>query len=85
MYMSQDPNLSTSSDTRWEGLSTVAAGMILFSFNALIAYAVVESSDVLTNIPQGWFVLYGTLVLMTGVYVFGQGTLNAVQKFKSGK
>lgn len=75
-------NLTTSSKERWEYLGTVVSILILTSLVLLVlgsSYGLLS----LTAIGQSWFLLYSTVCLMSATWVFGKGTLKAVQKFMS--
>jgi hypothetical protein len=80
----RDENLTTSSRERWEYLGTVVSILILSSLVLLVlgsSYGLLS----LAAIGQSWFLLYSTICLMAATWVFGKGTLKAVQKFTSSK
>lgn len=77
-----DEGLTTSTSERWEYTGTIVAIVTLLSLVTLVVGAG-YGIFILSAIPQAWFLLYLTVCLMAATWVFGRGTLKAVQKFKS--
>lgn len=74
-----DKNTTRSSDTRWEYIGTILAGLMVTSLPVIVigsSYGVFT----LSPIGQAWFVLYAMVTLMAATWTFGEETLNAVQK-----
>lgn len=78
---STDEDTTQSSDVRWEYTSTIASLLIVASF-ALLLIGDALGRFSLSSIEQGWFLLYGTVVLASVIYIFGEETLAAVKKFR---
>jgi len=80
--MEGDGNYSTT-DTmlRAEYLGTVLA-LILLGSLALLVVGAAFGIFSLSAIPQGWFLLYSTVVLIVATWTFGKDTLMAVKDFK---
>lgn len=79
-----NPDTTSSSQTRWTYIATLLAGVAVTSLPILVLGASAGLLS-LTIVTQGWFVLYSTIVLMAATWTFGEETLKAVQRAKSGK
>lgn len=74
---------TTSSERRWKYTGTILALLTVASLPALIILAGL-SVVALSPITQGWWLLYGTLVLMAATWTFGRETLQAVYEARGG-
>lgn len=74
-----DENTTSSSQTRWEYIGTVLAGLMVTSLPVLMIGTAIGAFK-LSGISQAWFMLYFTITLMAATWAFGEETLKAVQK-----
>ncbi len=74
-----DNSTTKSTRTRWEYIGTLLAGVMVISLPILILGAA-YGPLVLAPISQGWYVLYGLVVLMAATWAFGKETLEAAKE-----
>jgi hypothetical protein len=80
---SDDENLTTSQQERWEYIGTILAGVIVLSLPVLILGAAIGELS-LGRVGQAWYTLYSIVVLTATTWAFGKGTLEAVYEARSG-
>lgn len=71
-----DDNTTNNTQTRWEYLGTVLAGLMIFSV-AFIIIGAAAGVLTLSNISQAWFMLYSLISLTAAVWTWGKDTLKA--------
>lgn len=76
---SDGDSITTSTQSRWEYIGTVLAGMMVASLPIIIIGTAVGALT-LSGISQAWFGLYFLVTLMAATWAFGKETLEAVQK-----
>jgi hypothetical protein len=74
-----DYNTTTSTKTRWEYIATLLAGVMVLSLPVLVLGAALGPLS-LAPISQGWYLLYGTVVMMAATWAFGKETLEAAKE-----
>lgn len=75
----QEEDLTDSTQTRWEYIGTILAGVMVMSLPVLIVGTGLGTFT-LTGISQAWFGLYFLVTMMAATWAFGKETLEAVQK-----
>lgn len=71
--MDEDEDYTTDdTQTRWEGLNTVLALVLILSLPVIIGI-VLFTGATLSPITQAWFALYSLVVLTATVWAFGKG------------
>jgi hypothetical protein len=75
----EDDYVTSDTRTRWEGLATVVTFLIFVAFLSLLIGGAFGLFT-LGSIGQAWFVLFSTVLLMAATWLYGEDTLNAVQR-----
>jgi hypothetical protein len=76
-----DPEFTQSTDTRWQGLNTLLAIILVASLPVIVG-AALFAGVMLSTVTQPWFFLYSVVVLMAATWSFGKETLEAVQEVR---
>lgn len=79
-----DDSLTTNRKLRWDLLASLVAGAACVSLLALIVAAALGVAT-LAGIPQGFFLLYATVVLTSCVWTFGAEALGKAKEAMQGE
>jgi len=77
----ESDDITMSSRVRWTYVSTVLALITLVSLPPLVVTASTGYTQ-LGQVPNVWFGLYATVVLMAATWTWGEETLDAVKEFR---
>lgn len=77
-----DDDTTSNTQIRWTYTATLLSILILLSLPALVIGAAAGSHN-LSEVPQGWFVLYMTVCIMAATWVFGRKALEAAKDYAS--
>lgn len=81
---SDDGGLTTNRKLRWDLLASVVAGAACVSLLVIVLMAVLGIAT-LSGVPQGFFLLYSTLVLTSTVWTFGGEALAKAREAMQGE
>lgn len=72
-------HIVTNTDKRWVYLASVIVTAVVLTLPVFIALSIMGIAA-LSAVPQAWFLLYSTVVLMGTVWLLGKDKLDAVRR-----